>query len=87
MNILLCFAMATILGGLGYCLLRRRPALPEIFLLVRCPPCGQKVRYAAHNAGGTGMCPRCFKQLALPKTPQPLCRPQRPYRIGERLAC
>ena len=73
MNILLCFGMAAILGGVGYRLLRRKPAFHEVFLLVRCPPCGQKVRYAAHTAGTTGMCPRCFKQLALPKAPPPRC--------------
>jgi DNA-directed RNA polymerase subunit RPC12/RpoP len=65
--------VATILvagaGRLVLCLARRRQAVHHVF---RCPACGQKIRYAAARAGTVGGCPRCWKKVTLPATPQPI---------------
>ena len=69
---------------LSYRLLRRDGAR-EGCQVTRCPSCEQKVRYYARNAGCRGLCPRCLKQLTLPRTPQPLWKPGQPHRVGERV--
>jgi uncharacterized paraquat-inducible protein A len=48
---------------------RQQQAQRHVF---RCPECGQKIRYAAVRAGADGACPRCWKRVTLPRTPQPL---------------
>ncbi|MCI0378394.1 MAG: hypothetical protein L0215_12365 [Gemmataceae bacterium] len=67
------------------CWLRLRSTEEEAYYFTRCQACQQKVRYAAANAGGKGMCPRCLRPLYLPETSQPLSRPLSPHRVGERL--
>jgi hypothetical protein len=89
MTVFAIFAVTVLLAGAGTGWWLRGPrAEPQaVFHVIRCGRCCQKVRYPAHKAGGAGLCPRCLRCLVLPKTPQPLAMPQRPYRAGERLLC
>jgi hypothetical protein len=86
MTVLITLGATVLLLSVAYWVCRPRLARPETFHVVRCGHCCQKVRYLARKAGGSGICPRCFRCLALPETPQPLALPHRPYRVGERLA-
>jgi hypothetical protein len=85
MYALLLVGIAALALSAGYYRLRTRPVAETVFYVVRCPACAQKVRYPAHTAGGSGLCPRCLRQVALPDTPQPLARPAAPHRVGQRM--
>jgi hypothetical protein len=58
--------------GTAFLWTRLRSAPEEPYHVWRCPGCGQKLRYRAHQAGRAGGCPRCLREWTLPATPQEL---------------
>ena len=86
MTALLILCVVAILVGTAYWVFRAPRANKEIFHVVRCLPCDQKVRYSEQKAGRAGHCPRCLRVLSLPETPRPLSKRVGAGRVGERLA-
>ena len=85
MTLIGALALAAVMVLTYRLLNRHRGGEREACHVTRCLSCDQKVRYYARNAGCTGLCPRCLKQLTLPRTPEPLWKPRRPHRVGERV--
>jgi hypothetical protein len=79
-------------AGLGWLWAKSRQAeTSEPFFTLRCPDCGQKVRYRASRAGRTALCPRCKRPARLPFSPpvvgaQPAGPGRGPLKVGQRRA-
>lgn len=72
---MMLLAVVVALSGVSYLWLRARPAAAPVRRCMRCPGCGQKVRYLACRAGHAALCPRCRVRLTLPLDPCPLPAP------------
>ncbi len=57
-----------VLASLGSWLVWSRRPKEVPFQCFRCPACDQKLRYLAHRAGRTGICPRCKQRCTFPVT-------------------
>jgi tRNA(Ile2) C34 agmatinyltransferase TiaS len=55
-------------AALAFALDRLRRPRVAVYHTLRCPSCGQKVRFAAERAGATAKCPRCRARCDLPTT-------------------
>lgn len=86
--IFLLAGTVAILALVGYLVVRLYAPSEEMFYFFRCPACGQKLRYLAHKAGRSAICPRCRRSVTLPATPQSVAKPESPahsYPVGRRL--
>ena len=63
-----------VVAAIAYLILKLLPAKKIPVHHIRCPDCGQKVRYVQERAGREVKCPRCRRQIILPATAQPLAK-------------
>jgi hypothetical protein len=54
------------LAGITYLLYRPVPDLTNLFFVISCPYCNQRLRYRAVSHGGQGACSRCKRILKFP---------------------
>jgi DNA-directed RNA polymerase subunit RPC12/RpoP len=77
-------ATVIVVAGTTWCWLRWRRGQTPATYVYRCRACAQKIRYRATRAGAKGACPRCWRHLTLPLTPQSLTADQATAPRGEK---
>lgn len=81
-SVLILIGTGATMATAGWWIHRARQPKALVSFRLRCPACGQKVRYNADRAGREAMCPRCRERLTLPIDSEVTGTPEE--RIGRR---